>query len=328
MEQGRPKFSSQSDDALVMPFFSVVIPLYNKASTIRRALDSVFAQTFQDFEVIVVNDGSKDGGETIVASYTDNRIRLVHQANQGVSAARNRGIREAAAELVAFLDADDEWMPCFLGTVYKLRIQYPNADLLGTSYIQHNSDGSKRHPVIHLDKNFEGKLEDYFATASSGDPPFCSSSVVIRKGRLVEVGGFPIGVPLGEDLLTWSKVVNGGISVYTMVPCSIWWTGNGEESEHRRIPPAMDQVGIELEKIAKTSGKSVTRYLAMWYKMRASIYLENGYPKSSLKELLLSLKRGGPVGVCCIMIVLAILPSRPSRFLYKQFRRWRQIVAK
>jgi GT2 family glycosyltransferase len=96
------------------PRLSVIIPLYNKAPHVRRALDSVAAQTFTDFEAIVVDDGSTDGGARAVAEFADPRFRLVSQRNAGPGAARNRGIREARGELLAFLDADDEWLPDFL----------------------------------------------------------------------------------------------------------------------------------------------------------------------------------------------------------------------
>ncbi len=95
---------------------SVIIPLYNKAPYVGRALRSVSAQTFQDFEVIVVDDGSNDGGAEVVRAHPDTRFRLVSQENAGPGAARNRGLAEAKGELVAFLDADDEWLPRFLET--------------------------------------------------------------------------------------------------------------------------------------------------------------------------------------------------------------------
>lgn len=93
---------------------SVIIPLYNKAPYVGRALDSVAAQTFRDFELIVVDDGSTDGSGQLVADYADARVRLIRQPNAGPGAARNRGIAEAGGELLAFLDADDEWTPEFL----------------------------------------------------------------------------------------------------------------------------------------------------------------------------------------------------------------------
>ncbi len=93
---------------------SVIIPLYNKRNYVLRALDSIAAQTYTDFEIIVVDDGSTDDSGLLVEAYPDKRIRTVSQRNQGPGAARNRGLAEARGELVAFLDADDEWLPCYL----------------------------------------------------------------------------------------------------------------------------------------------------------------------------------------------------------------------
>src|SRR4051812_32162135 len=92
-----------------MAFFSVIIPLYNKANYIENTIKSVLNQTFTDFEIIVVNDESTDESETIVLGFNDKRIQLFNQKNQGVSVARNHGIEKAKGKLVAFLDADDYW---------------------------------------------------------------------------------------------------------------------------------------------------------------------------------------------------------------------------
>ena len=97
-----------------MPKVSIVIPLYNKEKYIARAINSILAQTLSDCEIVVVDDGSTDKSADIVRSFDDSRIHLIQQANAGVSVARNKGIKESKAELVAFLDADDEWMPQFL----------------------------------------------------------------------------------------------------------------------------------------------------------------------------------------------------------------------
>src|ERR1700687_1658087 len=97
-----------------MPKISVVVPLYNKASYIGRCLDSILTQSFSDFEVIVVNDGSTDGSETVVERFRDARVRIVSQENAGPGSARNRGVRLAHSPLVAFLDGDDAWNEDYL----------------------------------------------------------------------------------------------------------------------------------------------------------------------------------------------------------------------
>jgi glycosyltransferase involved in cell wall biosynthesis len=117
-----------------MPKISVVIPLYNKGFIISETLNSVLAQTFKDFEVIIVNDGSTDNGFEIVSQYTDNRIRLYNQENKGAAAARNLGIEKATGELIAFLDADDYWYPNHLEELFKLYTDLPNCGIYGSRY--------------------------------------------------------------------------------------------------------------------------------------------------------------------------------------------------
>lgn len=90
-----------------MAKISIIIPLYNKEKFIRSTIQSILQQDFQDFEIVIVDDGSKDNSAKIIKSFTDLRIRLVQQRNQGVSAARNRGINEAQGDYIFFLDADD-----------------------------------------------------------------------------------------------------------------------------------------------------------------------------------------------------------------------------
>ena len=125
---------------------SVVIPLYNKQGEIRRCLESVLAQTLQDFEVVVVNDGSQDEGAAIVEQFceSDKRIRLYNQSNQGVAAARNMGVSLAQAQCVAFLDADDEWLPEHLALLSSLRAKSPEAGVWLTAYWVDRGGGWRR----------------------------------------------------------------------------------------------------------------------------------------------------------------------------------------
>jgi glycosyltransferase involved in cell wall biosynthesis len=96
------------------PRVSVIVPLYDKQRTVEAALGSITAQTREDFEIIVVDDGSRDSGPELVRAFPDSRVRLIRQQNSGPGAARNRGIAEARGKYLAFLDADDEWDPDFL----------------------------------------------------------------------------------------------------------------------------------------------------------------------------------------------------------------------
>lgn len=147
---------------------SVVIPFYNKGPYIVRALTSVLAQTLQDFEVIVVDDGSTDGGAGRVMGFGDPRNRLIRQENRGVSAARYRGIEAARAELVAFLDADDEWMPRHLEALLRLREKCPQAGAYGTAYLLKESDSTVRAPSYSAatpPEPWEGLLSNYFRNA-------------------------------------------------------------------------------------------------------------------------------------------------------------------
>jgi len=182
---------------------SVVIPLYNKVSHVRRAVDSVLAQTCVDYELIIVNDGSTDGSDEVVRGVTDRRLRMIVQDNAGVAAARNRGVSEAHSELIAFLDADDEWAPDFLETVLILRQRYPAAAIWATGF-NNSSDANIKPARFHqADKTHE--LLAYFSDDSTWNE-LTSSSVLISKDALQTVGGFPEGIVRGEDTDTWMRI--------------------------------------------------------------------------------------------------------------------------
>ncbi|MBN2466018.1 glycosyltransferase family 2 protein [candidate division WOR-3 bacterium] len=175
---------------------SVAIPLYNKVRHIRRTLDSILGQTHRDFEVIVVNDGSTDGSEKLVEQYADPRIRLITQDNAGEMAARNRGIAEARSDLVAFLDADDEWLPEHLETIARLSANHPDCGMYATGRIAHKQDGCEvklRYSEIPR-APWEGVVPNYFRVNPS---PVCSSTSAIWKRVFEDVGYFP-GVQFGH----------------------------------------------------------------------------------------------------------------------------------
>jgi glycosyltransferase involved in cell wall biosynthesis len=190
-----------------MPFFSVIIPLYNMERHIRRSLDSVLAQTFADFEVVVVDDGSTDNGPAIVQSYNDQRIRLVQQANAGVSAARNRGIAEAKGLWVAFLDADDEYRPPLLQRFHETISLFPE---VGAVYSRLAICWGDKLTDISTNSNCSPMLvKDYFAfllDGKNGGYGFHASSTTIRADVFGKAGLFPLGVKYAEDVDMWYRI--------------------------------------------------------------------------------------------------------------------------
>ena len=184
--------------------FSVVIPLYNKRAYIRRAVDSVLAQTHREFELIVVDDGSTDGSHEALASVADQRCTLVRQQNAGAGAARNRGAGEARERWVSFLDADDFWLPEHLAETSRLIQAFPGCGFVATGFREVPEAEADR---VRLDAGRRSNLRavDYLLEASREIGRVNSSNVTIRRASLLAVGGFG-PFPAGEDLDCWARL--------------------------------------------------------------------------------------------------------------------------
>lgn len=256
---------------------SVVIPLYNNASTIERAIRSVLRQTMPDFELIIVDDGSTDGGAEVVKAIEDSRIQLITQPNRGVSSARNQGIKAAKCKWVAFLDADDEWKPQFLETVLSLSQKYPECQICATAYERQIPNGETQWIVLNNIPNSDDfVLTNYFEVAATSDPPFCSICVMAQLEALKTIGGFPENIHQGEDLLTWARLSVKNRIAYSVKPQSVFHTGyNYGNSIPKRVPPEDDIVGQELEKLYQENKATagLPLFIAQWHKMRASMFL-------------------------------------------------------
>ncbi len=221
------------------PFFSVVIPLYNKEQYIQRSLDSVLSQTLSDFEVIVIDDGSTDGGPGIVESCKDLRVRLVRQPNGGVSAARNRGIAEARGEWTAFLDADDEYQPAFLRKVRECAERFPTAGAIYSRAAWMNGETQVNIPQDQV--NEPTLLADYlhFVAYEKGYE-INSSAVAARHDIFARAGLFPAGIKIGEDSDMWLRVawtthiayIPECLSIYHMEAGESNWEKHREEEAY------------------------------------------------------------------------------------------------
>jgi len=275
---------------------SIVIPLYNKEEQIVNTLKSVFNQTFRDFEIVIVDDGSTDNSINLVKEFDDKRITIISQVNQGVSAARNTGIDKAKYDYIAFLDADDEWNPFYLQEQVNLIRDYPTCDVFACAYQFRTYKGDLRPAILNKMpfSSEAGILTNYFEVASCSHPPLWTSAVTAKKEAILSVGEFPVGVKSGEDLLTWARLAVRYSIAYNRKFLSVFNLGssNTYENSPSRVPEKDDYVGTELTQLYKEN-KTVTglkSYVALWYKMRASMFLLLGDKKNTLHESLKSLK--------------------------------------
>ena len=192
---------------------SVIIPLYNKAPYVRRALDSIAAQTFTGFEVIVVDDGSTDDGAAIVENYSDARFRLIRQPNAGPGAARNAGIAQARGEFIAFLDADDEWLPEFLyESVRLLESFWPEVASVTCGYIEHpwGASTEKLWRKRGIADGVQGVQPDTEASLVVSMLAYMSPCSTLARAEVIRKwGGFydRDKCTFGEDSFLWLKVL-------------------------------------------------------------------------------------------------------------------------
>ena len=231
---------------------SVVVPLYNKAPYILRALESIAGQTYGEFEAIVVDDGSTDGGDAIAARYSDPRFRTIRQANAGPGAARNRGIREARAPVVAFLDADDRWRPGYLETNLGILEKHPEAVGAAGGWIEYPGEfpGSEAwknrgisEGVQRVAAGASGKLLNAMATYMT------PSMTVMRAHELSLRGGFyEHGCRFAEDSMLWLNVLLHSPVYFHFHPLTEFHREasglSGKPSHSRPVEPYLENPGI------------------------------------------------------------------------------------
>lgn len=258
-----------------MILISVLIPLFNKEPYIKRCLDSIFSQTFQNFEVIIVNDGSTDKGPKIVATYSDQRIRIINQENFGPGAARNRGIKEARGKYIAFIDADDEWLPDFLYTSFNILEKYLECDICISAWYQDYLDGCKIDGGIDITKAYKDNnivVNTGIITVNKESIKnglfylWCSSTVLIR--RSIFENGYKFYSEskhlFGEDFYLWVQLAFNHTFYRNCQPLAWYHNGTSGLSTDSKQKNELEAFLISPEYIIKKTKNCNRKMLKFW----------------------------------------------------------------
>jgi len=223
-----------------MTEISVIIPAYNQAVYVAQAVQSVCDQTFTDWELIVVDDGSTDDTLQVLAGFHDSRIHVIRQANQGVSAARNTGIRNSLAPLITFLDADDLFTPEKLTVLYEYLKDHPEVGLVVGGMRSIDASGQMQHEIV-----IESAALTFPSLLFENNVPL--GGVMVRREWLERAGGFDESMHTCEDWDLWLRMVVAG--------CKL-----------SRVDKVVVAYRIHSEQVTRNAGKMRIDSLRMWEK--------------------------------------------------------------
>ena len=276
------------------PKFSIIVPLYNKAPYVRKALESVFAQTYRDFELIIVDDGSTDNSVAICEDFLSRLStldsRLIRQSNSGVAAARNKGIADSHGDYLCFLDADDWWKSTYLEEMTHLIDDYPDAGIYATNYIYYKP--GKTHVALNLPRGYINYPQAY---SNSQTMPIWTGTTCISRSIFEEMGGFPVGVKLGEDFLLWAQIAlhhkvafcNRPLAYYNNdVPIRMRATRN-LYPPHNHMLFFLEPLEKEIALLSDTSLQSEWKQLLDWLRVTGlrDYWMNNAYHTVAAVEL-------------------------------------------
>jgi glycosyltransferase involved in cell wall biosynthesis len=279
----------------VSPAVSVIIPAYNSAGTIARALDSVLAQSYRDFEIIVVDDGSRDDLESALTAYSS-RITLVRQPNSGASAARNAGARMARGELLAFLDADDFWHERKLELQVQAFERRPEIVLCWTQEVHwFPGEACPEMAIPHgtsVEPIFSSCFEEIFANPYLGTP-----GVVMPKRIFLQLGGFREDLRCAEDVDLWLRAASLGDTalipwpLFCVVVSPNSLTATQPEGTYRDNLRVIDDFCSEHPDFARLHRVLVRRVKSRVYENWGSSLLVDNQPRRAMTVLWRSLRQ-------------------------------------
>ena len=224
------------------PAISIIMPCYNDGARLPDAIHSVEKQSFRDFEIIVVNDGSTDNSPDVLARFSDELpyLRVLHQANQGASAARNRGLKEARGRYIAFLDADDTWSPDFLEKMHQALESHPQAALAYCGWQNLGIDGKRSPPFVPPDYEASNKVEIFLEGCR-----WPIHGALTRKKAIEEIGGFDTALMASEDYDLWLRIATFHPIVLVPSVLAYYHHHEGEQLTKNQHQLAVDHLAVQ-----------------------------------------------------------------------------------
>ena len=301
--------------------FSIVIPLYNKEKYIDRAIQSIINQTITSWELIIVDDGSTDTSIKHVSKYTDQRIHLYKQKNQGPAVARNTGITHSKGQLVAFLDADDVWEDNFLETILELHYKFPDAGLYGTAYAMYDDNNNYLRSNQVKPELGNRILPSFFEeTVSCGHTISNTSSSAVPRDILVKVGMFRPDYRCGQELDLFGRIALYFPVAYSPTVCTRYTASAGnnmDKAKYMRYVPTtryLDSLSKEEQmKLLEIDG--FKEYLDFYYLKIGMQNIYTGLRKEGREQLKMvndskyNLKKRLFTLVSYIPLPLSLVPS-------------------
>lgn len=220
--------------------FSVIIPCYNKMSSVADAIESVLKQDFTDFEIIVVNDGSTDSSQDEIKKFLSTKVQLINQSNAGVSVARNEGIKKSSGDYVCFLDADDIWLPYHLSDLNRLIEKFPNEVMYSTSFYETGLTNSEylssSKAFFDMDEDFLS--ENLFALINTYHSAVVhTDAIALKRAYLREYDlWFEPGEKIGEDTDLWFRIALFNNIAITKKPSVIYRRFLSDATKDTTVP--------------------------------------------------------------------------------------------
>ncbi len=251
---------------------SVIMPCYNAGKNIVDSVKSVLQQTHQAIELIVINDGSSDDSLEVLGTFEDPRIKIVTQSNQGVCAARNRGLAMAQGEYIAFLDADDTWAPTALEQLFLGLHTRPDVALAYCGWQNVGLDNGRGKPFIPPDYETPDKLSLWIQNCR-----WPIHAALTRRNAIQSVGGFDARYPTSEDFLLWLRIVTNNKIIRVPEVLAFYYHHEGPRATDDQVRLALNHLSAqwtylhENSDVRKTLGRSKTRELTF------GVLLKRGY---------------------------------------------------